>query len=168
MAASVEAGAAANAAEKVKRTKYAQLADRFYFAPVAFETTGACGHSTRLLLKELAAKITEVTGDPREMDWLLQRCAIAIVRGNAASILLGAATEDSALPEAKYATGEPPSGQCRPEIPESRSSGNSRDIQTQRSGELGKSHALMTSPRTHQLYRLSLPSQAPSNQHSRS
>ena len=27
------------------------------------------------------------------MDWLLQRCSIAIVRGNAASILLGAAPD---------------------------------------------------------------------------
>ena len=92
VAASVEAGAAAKKAEKAKCQKYIGLADRFYFAPVAFETTGACGPSTRSLLKELAVKITSVTGDKRELEWLLQRCSIAIVRGNAASVLLGAAT----------------------------------------------------------------------------
>ena len=90
VASSVEAGAAAKEAEKFKCLKYSQLSEQFYFAPVAFETTGACGPSTRSLLRELAAKITSVTGDHREMDWLLQRCSIAIVRGNAASILLGA------------------------------------------------------------------------------
>ena len=96
--ASVQAGGAAKEAEQDKRRKYSKLTERFYFAPVAFETNGACGPSTRLLLKEVAAKIMSVTGDPREMDWLLQRSSIAVVRGNAASILIGAANDFSDAP----------------------------------------------------------------------
>ena len=112
VAASVEAGAAAKAAEKAKRLKYNALADRFYFAPVAFETSGACGPSTRSLLKDLAARITSVTGDRREMEWLLQRCSIAVVRGNAASVLLGAAAEDTGKTLAEEIMDESPEGQC--------------------------------------------------------
>ncbi|KAF0290804.1 Ubiquitin carboxyl-terminal hydrolase 2 [Amphibalanus amphitrite] len=93
--AALKSGAAAKKAEDEKRRKYAQLTQRFRFEPVAFETDGACGPTTRAFLQELGAKMAAVTGDQREMEWLWQRLSIAIVRGNAASVLLGCATDPS-------------------------------------------------------------------------
>ena len=98
--AATEAGAAARVAEDAKRRKYAELTRRFRFEPVAFETGGACGPSTKSLLREIGAQITLVTGERRETEWLLQRCSIAVVRGNATSVLLtataAAQTEETA------------------------------------------------------------------------
>ena len=95
--ATVKAGAAAGDAEAEKRRKYADLARRFRFEPVAFETSGSCGPSTAKLLREIGAQVSAVSGERRETEWLLQRCSIAVVRGNAASILLTrpSADEDS-------------------------------------------------------------------------
>ena len=83
-----KAGAAAGDAEAEKRRKYSDLCRRFRFEPVAFETSGACGPSTKRLLREIGTQVSAVTGEHRETEWLLQRCSIAIARGNAASILL--------------------------------------------------------------------------------
>ena len=80
-------GAAAREAEDKKRKKYSDLAQRFRFEPLSFETAGACGPSTKMFVRELGARMTSVSGDPRETAWLWQRLALAIVRGNAASIL---------------------------------------------------------------------------------
>ena len=92
--ASVKAGAAAGDAEVEKRRKYADLCQRFRFEPVAFETSGACGPSTKKLLREIGAQVSAVTGERRETEWLLQRCSIAVARGNAASVLLTRSPED--------------------------------------------------------------------------
>ena len=56
--ASVKAGAAAKKAEDVKRKKYSQLTSRFRFEPIAFESDGACGPSTRSFIRELGARIS--------------------------------------------------------------------------------------------------------------
>ena len=87
-AAAVAAGAAAKDAEERKVRKYSALANRYIFQPVAFETSGACGPTTRVFVKQLGARLTAITGDTRETAWLWQRLAVAIVRGNAASVLL--------------------------------------------------------------------------------
>ena len=81
------AGAAARDAEQRKRRKYADLTGRFLFEPVAFETAGACGPSTKSFIKQLGARLISATGDYRETAWLWQRLSIAIMRGNAASVL---------------------------------------------------------------------------------
>ena len=90
----IQAGAAAADAEEEKRRKYSELCQRFRFEPVAFETSGSCGPSTRKLLQEIGAQVSAVTGERRETEWLLQRCSIAVIRGNAASILLTRSSEE--------------------------------------------------------------------------
>ena len=83
----ISPGAAANRAEQWKRDKYASLADRYLFEPVAIETSGVLGTSTSAFIRGLGMRITARTGDKRETRWLLERLSIAVVRGNAASIL---------------------------------------------------------------------------------
>ena len=86
--AAVAAGEAARVAEAKKRFKYADLAQRYRFEPVAFETAGACGPGTRTLIRELGARLTAASGEKRETEWLWQRLSIAVMRGNATSVLL--------------------------------------------------------------------------------
>jgi len=51
------------------------------------ETTGVYGKSTALFLSGLTKKLVDVSGDPRERQWLYQRLSLAVAKGNAASIL---------------------------------------------------------------------------------
>ena len=81
------AGAIATRAEKAKITKYAALQDRYRFVPIAFETTGVVGKETDSFISELGRRMSGSTGNRREVEWLRQRLSIAIIRGNAASIL---------------------------------------------------------------------------------
>ena len=85
--AATSSGAAAGEAEAKKRRKYAGLRQGFQFEPVAFETAGACGPTTRAFIKELGARLAASSGDRREAAWLWQRFAIAVIRGNAVSVL---------------------------------------------------------------------------------
>jgi len=55
---------------------------------VAIETTGVYGKSTAPFLSGLAKKLVDVSGDPRERQWLHQRLSLAVVRGNVAGILI--------------------------------------------------------------------------------
>ena len=90
----VSTGAAAKDAEIRKNHKYASLASRFMFQPVAFETGGACGPSTKLFLRQLGARVAASTGDRREQEWLWQRLYLAVIRGNATSVLMTTAGKD--------------------------------------------------------------------------
>ena len=60
---------------------------RFRFEPIAIETSGVYGPSTKILVQEIGNKISQTSGDRRESMWLKQRLSIAIQRGNALSIL---------------------------------------------------------------------------------
>ena len=80
-------GSAAAKAENAKRLKYPELVNRYRFEPIAIETTGVFGHSTRTIINEIGKLISEKTGDKRETMWLKQRLNIAIQKGNAISIL---------------------------------------------------------------------------------
>ena len=82
-----QAGSAATKAETAKCQKYHDLQSNYHLQPVAIETTGVCGKSTAPFLSGLAKKLVDVSGDPRECQWLHQRLSLAVVRGNAASIL---------------------------------------------------------------------------------
>ena len=86
----IEAGSAATAAENTKRRNYPEMVSRFRFEPIAIETSGAFGHTTRKIVNEIGKRISEKTGDKRETTWLKQRISIAIQRGNALSILASA------------------------------------------------------------------------------
>merc|ERR1712212_183213 len=80
-------GAAAEAAEKRKRDKYAQISQTHRFEPLAVETTGVLGPSSLKFVAELGNRIRQCTGKRRETQWLLQRISLAVARGNAASVL---------------------------------------------------------------------------------
>ena len=85
--AAITPGSAADTAEERKRARYSSLADRYLFQPVAIETTGAMGSSTRAFIDSLGKRISERSGDRRETSWLHERLSIAVVRGNSASIM---------------------------------------------------------------------------------
>ena len=87
-------GAAAKDAEIRKFRKYESLSNRYKFQPVAFETAGACGPSTKKFVKQLGARVAASTGDRREHGWLWQRLSLAVVRGNATSILFTMSGKD--------------------------------------------------------------------------
>jgi len=80
-------GSVATDAETDKCRKYNDLLDNYYFQPIAIETTGVYGKSTAPFLSCLAKKLVDISGVPREGQWLHQRLSLAVVRGNTASIL---------------------------------------------------------------------------------
>ena len=88
--AAINVGSAAAKAENAKRTKYPVLVRERRFEPIAIETSGVFGHTTRTIISEIGKRISEKTGDKRETTWLKQRLSIAIQRGNALSILASA------------------------------------------------------------------------------
>ena len=82
--------AAATHAEDQKRLKYSDIISRtsnIIFQPIAFETSGVWGPTTDTFLREISKRLLTETGDKREAAFLAQRISIAILRGNAASIL---------------------------------------------------------------------------------
>ena len=85
--AALAAGSVADAAEVRKIAKYAELGRRFIFQPVAVETSGAMGKSTIQFFKDLGRRLAVRFQDQRESDFLFQRVSLAILRGNAFSIL---------------------------------------------------------------------------------
>ena len=90
MESAVEAGAAAAKAEESKRIKYPEMVRRYRFEPIAIETSGVFGPTTRLIVQEIGKRISQLSGDKRETMWLKQRLSMAIQRGNASSILSSA------------------------------------------------------------------------------
>ena len=67
--------------------KYSHLEVTHCFIPVAVETLGAMGPEARSLFKEIACRIKITYGEERAHEFLLQRVAVAVQRGNAASVL---------------------------------------------------------------------------------
>lgn len=84
---SQKAGSAAQAAEAGKNSKYEQLKIDYCFLPFAVETVGPWGAEARLFTAELKPLLKNATGDPRSIQYFVQRISLAIQRGNAASIL---------------------------------------------------------------------------------
>lgn len=83
---SANSGAAADQAERDKHNDYIALKDQYHFTPLAFETFGSVGPETDQFLKKLGKLMKRSTGEPRSLDFLLQRLSVAIQRGNAISI----------------------------------------------------------------------------------
>ena len=82
-----EPGAVAALAEEKKRDKYAHLDPSHSFTPVAVETSGAIGPKSLAFLKDLGRRLRQVTGEDRAFSHLLQRVAVAVQRGNPASVM---------------------------------------------------------------------------------
>jgi len=76
----------ATKAEDAKCQKCHDLQSNYHFQPVAIETTGVYSKSTAPVLSGLAKKLVDVSGDPRERQWLHQCLSLSVVRRNAASI----------------------------------------------------------------------------------
>ncbi|XP_072937101.1 uncharacterized protein [Epargyreus clarus] len=93
-ASSSGAGAAATAAENAKRHKYVSLCNNYIFVAFGVETLGPWGPDAWQLYKQLSTRLVDVSGDPGAGTHFAQRIAIAIQRGNAASIL-GTLPKDS-------------------------------------------------------------------------
>lgn len=85
-ATSLTSGAAADQAERNKHNNYIDLKATYNFTPLAFETFGAIGPETAIFLKKLGKLMKKNTGEPRSLDYLLQRVSIAIQRGNSICI----------------------------------------------------------------------------------
>ena len=71
-----------------KIAKYVELDRRFIYQPAAVETSGAMGKSTIQFFKDLGRRLAVRFQDQRESDFLFPRVSLAILRGNAISILL--------------------------------------------------------------------------------
>ena len=68
----MEAGITANSAEVRKRRKYAAIAEAHQFEPIAVETMGVYGESTRVILRAIGLRLVEATGEPREANWFVK------------------------------------------------------------------------------------------------
>jgi len=86
---SQEVGWAAENAEALKRTKYAELISNgdYIFAPIAIETLGVWGPSALSLCNEIGGRAANLSGDPRATTFLKQRLGLAVHRGNAAAVI---------------------------------------------------------------------------------
>ena len=78
---------AASEAEVRKRNHYSVLPSTVIFEPVAMEKLGGAGRSTAVFLKELARRITVLTGQKLAFKFLKQKLDLAIQHGNAGCIL---------------------------------------------------------------------------------
>ncbi|CAK1600196.1 unnamed protein product [Parnassius mnemosyne] len=81
------AGAAADARERLKVSKYSFLGAQYQFFAFGVETLGPWGKGALELHRELSKRLREATGDPRAGGFLAQRIAIAVQRGNAACVM---------------------------------------------------------------------------------
>ena len=86
MLATSEAGAVADQAE-VRKMKYANLQSSHLFVPVAIETAGVFGQEALAFLQELGHRLWVKTGESLSHHHLLQRIAVAMQRGNTATVL---------------------------------------------------------------------------------
>src|SRR6218665_3796527 len=88
----ISAGSAAEQAGVHKTAKYALLPATNVFVPIAFETLWPVNAEGTQFLSELGRRISSVSGDQRETNFLLQRLSICVQRHNA--IAFGGTFED--------------------------------------------------------------------------
>ena len=81
-------GSVAAQAEMRKIAKYSLLNSTLYsFMPVAIESLGTFGARSLKFIRDLGRRIVLQSGDPLATTYLIQRLAVTIQRGNAASII---------------------------------------------------------------------------------
>ena len=83
---SQQAGRAAQQAESRKHATYQDLKATYHFIPVAVETLGPWGQEALKFIKDLGARISELTGEKKSTNYLFQALGMANQRGNAISI----------------------------------------------------------------------------------
>jgi hypothetical protein len=79
----ITAASAAETAASRKCLKYAAIEQTHHFIPVAFETLGPMCASALEFIEDIGHKITEITSDLRETQYLFQRLSVGIQRFNA-------------------------------------------------------------------------------------
>ena len=75
--------AAADRAASSKTAKYTALSKTHHFIPIAIETGGSWNDLAIEFINELRKRITAVTQEPRETQYIFQRMSVALQRGNA-------------------------------------------------------------------------------------
>lgn len=83
---SVVVGAAAETAARNKVAKYVNLARTHQFVAIAVESLGPCNADGIAFLREVGRRMTLISGDTREISYLLQRVSVINQRCNAAAI----------------------------------------------------------------------------------
>ena len=63
--------------------QYSSIDGRYLFEPIAIKTLGVYSTSARQLLSDLGRKISQCSGEVREMSFLFQRCSVLVQRFNA-------------------------------------------------------------------------------------
>ena len=84
---SATGGGAAEKAFRKKILKYVEIANDFFFIPVAMETFGAWAEESLNFIRELGRRIAKRTGELRSSNFLLQRISIAVQKANCVSVL---------------------------------------------------------------------------------
>ena len=79
----IRACAAADTAAGNKVTKHAHLATTHTFVPISVETGGSWNVPAVEFVQDLGKRISEVTNEPLETQYLFQRLSMAVQRGNA-------------------------------------------------------------------------------------
>ena len=80
LASASSADAAAEMAASRKQAKYAALSGSYVFQPIALETLGPINESAVQFLNDLGHRITSVSTDDKEAQFLFQRLSIALQR----------------------------------------------------------------------------------------
>ena len=94
-------GTVANDAEQRKRTKYFSLAARYHFVPIAIETLESFGDEAMQFFRDVGRRVAAETGEPRSLQFLLQRVSVAVQCGNAACVI-GTARQDCSWDDMFY------------------------------------------------------------------
>ena len=80
---STKATAPEDRATENKTTKYTDLAKTHHFVPIAIETGGTWNELVLEFITELGRRISDVTQEPRESQFLFKRLSISLQRRNA-------------------------------------------------------------------------------------
>ena len=76
------AGAAANKAAANEISKYCTLATTHHFVPISVETEGPWNPESSEFIAELGKRISQITLEPLETQYLFQRLSISLQREN--------------------------------------------------------------------------------------
>ena len=77
-------GEVAELAAARKCEKYAEIPTAYTFLPIAMETLGPLNASAYQFFEDLGRRISDVSGDSREVSFIFQRLSVTIQRFNAA------------------------------------------------------------------------------------
>ena len=81
-ASSSSVGSIAEIAAEKKDATYADLTQTYSFQPLAFEALGAINASAITIFYDLGKRLSEVSGDTRESEFMFQKLSVALQRFN--------------------------------------------------------------------------------------